>query len=455
MEKEVMKMSRVLVIPYPGQGHINPILEFSKYLASKGLKITIITNKTVKKSAQIPLNNSIQIETISDGSEQEKKPESIEEYFKRFKREFSKNLAKFLDEPKSWDFSAKLIVYDSTMPWVLDIAHQRSLLAASFFTQSCSVSALYYYVKKGLLKFPYEDSEVCNLPFLPALEMKDLPSFSEFSDPKQIVMTHLVDQFSNLEEVDWIFFNTFDKLENEILDWMASKWSIKTVGPTFALPQKDTKLSKNHMISLFDPIYNEACTEWLNSKETSSIIYVSFGSIASLKKEQMEELAYGLLMSNWDFLWVVRASEEEKLPPNFTSLALERGCLIVNWCHQTEVLSHKAVACFMSHCGWNSTLEALTLGVPVIGMARWVDQTTNSKFIVDVWRVGVRVKPNENGIVEREEIVKCIEKVTQGDEGKEMRSNAYKLKQLANEAVEKGGTSAGNIEDFISELLCS
>lgn len=130
---------------------------------------------------------------------------------------------------------------------------------------------------------------------------------------------------------------------------------------------------------MFEPKH-DAYREWLDLKKTGSVVYISLGSMASLGKQQMEELAFGLIMSNSHFLWVVRPSEVDKLPQDFTSLASEKG-LIVEWCHQPEVLAHHALACFVSHCGWNSTLEALSYGVPIVAMAQWVDQITNSKFI--------------------------------------------------------------------------
>ncbi|EYU36667.1 hypothetical protein ABFS82_14G289200 [Erythranthe guttata] len=458
VEEETAKQKpRILVVPYPAPGHLNPALAFAKYLASKGLSITVIITTNLSKSAKFSSCSSITIENISDGSEEVKEPESIEGYFKRLKTVLSQNLANFIDEQKSRGSCAKLIMYDSIMPWVLDVAHVRGLLGASFFTQACGVCAIYYHMKQGSLRIPRdeEDSRLLSLPSLPTLETRDLPCFTGIGGASQTVQTLLADQFSNLDQVDWIFFNTFDNLEYEVVDWMAKLWPIKTVGPTFALLQKDEKLSdnKSHMISLFEP-NTTTCKEWLDSKETASVVYVSFGSIASLRKEQMEELANGLIMSNRHFLWVVRASEMEKLPPNFTSLTSEKG-LIVEWCHQMEVLAHRALACFMTHCGWNSTLEALINGVPLIAMAWQIDQTTNSKFIEDVWGVGVRVKSGENGIVGREEIATCIEEVTQGDKGVEIKTNACKWKELANEAVEKGGTSANNIEDFVSKLMSS
>lgn len=236
---------------------------------------------------------------------------------------------------------------------------------------------------------------------------------------------------------------------------MASQWPIKTIGPTYLLQQKNNQLSNNksHMINLFEP-KQEPCKKWLDSKENGSVVYVSFGSMASLGKEQMDELACGLVMSSCPFLWVVRASEMDKLPKDFVSLASEEG-LVVEWCNQPEVLDHRALACFVSHCGWNSTLEALSHGVPLVAMGQKYDQTTNAKFVEDVWGIGVRVKRGENGIIGRGEIATRIKQVVEGDKAIEIKKNICKWKELAHEAVEKGGTSANNVEEFVSKIMNS
>ncbi|KAH6815975.1 hypothetical protein C2S51_020795 [Perilla frutescens var. frutescens] len=445
----------VYVLPFPVQSHINPMLEFSKCLASNTnlinvtFLITTITNKSIIK---LPPNSSITFESISDGSEETQEPQNSAD-FRRLENIVYKKVTKFfIDQQKS---SHTTVVYDSVFPWMLDIAHQHGLLGASFFTQSCSVSAIYYHIKQGLLSFPFEDQSELDLPFLPKLQTNDLPALEKVMDSNHTMLEVLVGQFSNLEKADFVLFNTFDGLEIEVVQWMMTCWTIKTIGPTHSLLQNDvvnTPHKNNQMINLFEP-NQEACRKWLDSKETSSVVYVSFGSLASLEKSQIEELAWGLMMSKCSFLWVVRASEEHKLPPNFTSLACERG-LIVNWCTQTQVLAHHAVSCFLTHGGWNSTMEGLSYGVPLIVMAQWVDQTTNAKFIEDVWRVGVRVRGSENGMVSKEEVCMCVVDIAQGDKGRELRLNASKLKKLAEEAVGEGGTTTKNIEDIVSRIMC-
>ena len=233
---------------------------------------------------------------------------------------------------------------------------------------------------------------------------------------------------------------------------MASQWPFKTIGPAIPSMYLDKRLKddKEYGLNLFKPVM-DICMKWLDTKEIGSVVYISFGSMATLGEEQMEEITWGLKNSNCYFLWVVRDAEEKKLPNNFLQETAEKG-LVVSWCPQLEVLAHKAVGCFMTHCGWNSTLEALSLGVPMIAMPLWSDQTTNAKNIMDVWKVGIRVKVDENGIGTKEEIELCIREVIEGERGKEMKRNSMKWKELTKEAVNEDGSSDKNIEEFVTKL---
>ena len=236
---------------------------------------------------------------------------------------------------------------------------------------------------------------------------------------------------------------------------MAERWTIKTVGPTAPLLFVDKRLQNGNDQQgnyLFET-NAEACLKWLDERETCSVVYVSFGSIAGPGEDQIEEVADALLRSNCKFLWVVREEEESKLPKNFKSESSEQG-LIINWCPQLEVLAHRTIVCFVTHCGWNSTIEALSAGVPMIAVPQWIDQTTNAKFIADVWQTGLRVKLNDKGFVGREEFEYCIREITEGERGTEIRRNAKKWKELAIQAVGEGGSSDRNLEDFATSLLC-
>uniref|UniRef100_A0A3Q7HJP4 UDP-glycosyltransferases domain-containing protein n=2 Tax=Solanum lycopersicum TaxID=4081 RepID=A0A3Q7HJP4_SOLLC len=334
-----------LILPYPVQGHINPMLQFSKRLQSKGVKITIAPTKSFLKNMK-ELPTSVSIEAISDGYDDDgiNQAKTYESYLARFKEVGSDTLAQLIKK-----------------------------LAKS----GCHV-----------------------------------------------------------------------------IDWMSKIYPIKTIGPTIPSMYLDKRLhdDKEYGLSMFKPMTNE-CLNWLNHQPISSVLYVSFGSLAKLGSEQMEELAWGLKNSNKSFLWVVRSNEESKLPNNFLEeLTIEKG-LVVSWCPQLQVLEHESIGCFLTHCGWNSTLEEISLGVPIVTMPQWTDQPTNAKLVKDVWEIGVRAKQDEKGVVRREVIEECIKLVMEEDKGKLIRENAKKWKEIARNVVNEGGSSDKNIEEFVSKLM--
>ncbi|KAM3702243.1 hypothetical protein ACJW31_04G011300 [Castanea mollissima] len=447
------RKTHILVIPYPVQGHINPMLQFSKRLATKGARVTLVATSTIRNSMQaLQGASSVNIKIISDGSEGEETVESLIATVDRFKDVVSQSLAEYIEKLNSSKYPPKFIVYDCALPWALDVARKYGIDGAPFYTQSCAVNVVYYHFKKGTVRLPVEEPTV-SLPSMPKLAINDLSSLLSNPSSYPPLLNLFLDQFSNFLEAKWIFFSSFKELELEVVNWMASqKWPIKTIGPTIPSMYLDKRLEddKEYGLHLFKPDV-DACIKWLDTKETNSVIYTSFGSLASLGEEQMQELTWGLKNSNCYFLWVVRETEQKKLPTNFLQETAEKG-LVVSWCSQLEVLAHKAIGCFMTHCGWNSTLEALSLGVPMVAMPQWTDQPTNAKFIADVWKVGVRIKLDERGIATKEEIEFCIREVIEDERGKEMRMNSVKWKELAKEAMDEGGSSDKNIEEFVAEL---
>lgn len=239
------------------------------------------------------------------------------------------------------------------------------------------------------------------------------------------------------------------------MKWVANQWPLlMTIGPTIPSLYLDKRLEddKDYGLSLLKPEV-DACMKWLDSKGADSVTYVSFGSIAALGPEQMEEMAKGLRRIKKNFLWIVRESEEKKLPHGFSDdVSVSGKGLVLRWCPQLRVLAHESVSCFVTHCGWNSTLEALSLGVPMVVMPQWTDQPTNAKFIVDVWGAGIRIKPNERGIITAEEVETCINDIMVEDKGDSIREKSRRWKELARMSLEEGGSSDQNIRKFVSDL---
>ncbi|PON65923.1 UDP-glucuronosyl/UDP-glucosyltransferase [Trema orientale] len=448
----------VLLLPYPTQGHLNPILQFAKRLVSKGIKATLVTTIFVHNSlhlATTPTSNlNIDFETISDGYDTTGRSISqIEAYLQTFRVVGSRTLADLITRLRDSGRPVHALVYDSFLPWALDVAKDFGLAGAAFFTQSFAVNTIYYHVHKGLLRLPLSEKTV-SLPTLPPLDISDIPSFVNSPESYPAHYHMVVNQFSNIDKADLVIFNGFQELENKTVEWMEKLWPpIRAVGPTVPSMYLDKRLEndKDYSIYLWKP-NTDACISWLNDKSLRSVVYVSFGSLSALEAEQMRELAWGLKRSNNCFLWVVRESEETKLPLElFKDETFEKG-LIVNWCPQLAVLAHKSVGCFVTHCGFNSTLEALSLGVPLVAMPQWTDQMTNAKYVEDVWGVGIRARPDEKGIVRREVVENCIKELMEGEKGKEIKKNVIKWRDLAREAVSQGGSSDRNIDEFIAKL---
>uniref|UniRef100_A0A1J3H863 Glycosyltransferase n=2 Tax=Noccaea caerulescens TaxID=107243 RepID=A0A1J3H863_NOCCA len=441
------KRGHVLAVPYPTQGHITPIRQFCKRLQSKGLKTTLTLTTFIFNSIKPDPSGPISIATFSDGYDQGRfnSADPIHVYLQNFKVFGSKTIADIIRKHQATDNPITCLVYDAFLPWALDVAREFGLSAAPFFTQSCPVNYVYYlsYLNNGSLDLPIEE--------LPFLELQDVPSFISVSGSYPAFFDMLLQQFTNFEKADFVLVNTFQELDLHEKELLSNVCPVLTIGPTIPSMYLDQRIKSDtdYDMNLFDSEDGVLCSRWLNMRPQGSVVYVAFGSLAELNNVQMEELASAI--SNFSFLWVVRSAEEEKLPPGFLETVNKDKSLVLKWSPQLEVLANKAIGCFMTHCGWNSTMEALTFGVPMVAMPQWTDQPMNAKYIQDVWKVGVRVKvEKESGIAKREEIEFSIKEVMEGKKSKEMKKNAEKWRDLAVKSLSEGGSTDININAFVS-----
>ncbi|RDX93090.1 UDP-glycosyltransferase 74B1, partial [Mucuna pruriens] len=446
----------VLVLPYPAQGHINPLVQFAKRLASKGVKATVATTHYTAKSITAP---NINVEPISDGFDKAgfaQTNNNVQLFLSSFRTNGSRSLSEVIEKHQQTANPVTCIVYDSFFPWVLDVAKEHGIYGAAFFTNSAAVCNIFCRIHHGLIQLPVNPEELpLRVPGLPPLDSHALPSFVRFPQSYPAYMAMKLSQFSNLNKADWVFVNTFETLEDQVMKGLTELFPAKMIGPMVPSGYLDGRIKgdKGHGASLWKPL-NEECNNWLEAKEPQSVVYISFGSMVSLTAEQTEEVAWGLKESGVSFLWVLRETEQGKLPCGYRELVKDRG-LIVTWCNQLELLAHQATGCFVTHCGWNSTLESLSLGVPVVCLPQWADQLPDAKFLEDVWEVGVWPKEDENGIVRKQEFVKSLKIVMEGEKSQEIRRNANKWKKLAREAVDEGGSSDKHINQFVNHLMIS
>ena len=214
----------------------------------------------------------------------------------------------------------------------------------------------------------------------------DLTSYLQDTDASTVCHQINSKAFEGAHDADFILCNTVQELEPETISALQSERPFYAVGPIF--PEGFTK-SK-----IATSLWAESdCTQWLDSKPAGSVLYISFGSYAHVSKEELEEIAYGVRDSEANFLWVLRSdivssNDPDPLPRGFAEETKDRG-LVVTWCCQIEVLAHKSVGGFLTHCGWNSTLESVWSEVPLLCFPLLTDQFTNRKLVVRDWRVGI------------------------------------------------------------------
>ena len=206
----------VVVLTYPAQGHINPLLQFAKRLASKGLKATLATTHYTVKSIHA---TTVGIEPISDGYDESgfKQAPSTEAYLESFKSVGSKTLSDLISKFKDSASPVNCIVYDSLLPWALDVARQFGIYGAVFLTNSASVCSMYWHIHHGHLTLPVkQETEPVLFPGLPSLGISDLPSFLAQPASNSAYLAVIMEQFGCLENNDWVFCNSSEELESEV-----------------------------------------------------------------------------------------------------------------------------------------------------------------------------------------------------------------------------------------------
>lgn len=202
--------------------------------------------------------------------------------------------------------------------------------------------------------------------------------------------------------------------------------------------------------------------KWLDLKEANSVVYICFGSMSSFSDAQLMEIAMGLEASGKQFIWVVKKERkegvrEEWLPEGLEKRMEGKGLIIRGWAPQVLILEHEAVGGFVTHCGWNSTLEAVCAGVPMVTWPVFAEQFYNEKLVTQILRIGVEVGAQKwerlvGDFVKREALEKAVCRIMDGEEVEGMRARARALSEMASRAIEEGGSSFSDLDAFIEEV---
>uniref|UniRef100_A0A0D9W2N3 Deoxynivalenol-UDP-glucosyltransferase n=1 Tax=Leersia perrieri TaxID=77586 RepID=A0A0D9W2N3_9ORYZ len=446
----------VLLLPFPAaQGHTNPLLQFGRRLAYHGLRPTLVTTRYVLATTPHP-GEPFRVAAIDDGFDDATGAMALlpdpADYHRSLEAHGSRSLAELIVSEARAGRPVRLLVYDPHVPWALGVARDAGVAAAAFMSQPCAVDLVYGEVCAGRLPLPVTAKDVSGLYAGGVLGVElgpdDVPPFVAAPELTPAFSAMAVAQFAGLEEADDVLVNSFDDLEPTEAAYMEATWHAKTVGPTlpsFYLDDDRLPSNKAYGFNLFSSTV--PCMEWLDKQPPRSVVLVSYGTFSTYDTAKLEELGNGLCNSGKPFIWVVRSNEQHKLSDEIRRKCENRG-LIVPFCPQLEVLAHKATGCFLSHCGWNSTLEAIVNGVPLVAIPHWADQPTTSKYMESLWGMGVRVRHDKGGGLQREEVERCIREVMEGDRKEDYKKNAVRLMKKAKESMQEGGSSDKNIAQF-------
>ncbi|XP_058738812.1 gallate 1-beta-glucosyltransferase-like [Vicia villosa] len=461
----------ILLISFPAQGHINPLLRLAKCLAAKGSSVIFITTEYAGKDMRTVNNitdksltpigdGSLTFHFFHDGlSDDDPIRTDLPAYLEQLKLVGKPFLSQIIKNYSDSNKQFSCIINNPFLPWVCDVATEHDIPSALLWIQSAAVFLAYYNYFHKLVPFPTDSEPYIDVQLNSSLVLKynEIPDFLHPFSKYPFLGTLILEQFKNLSKVCCVLVDTFEELEHDFIEYLSEKSiSIRPIGPLFNNPMIK---SASNIRGDFVKSDESSIIEWLNSNEKGSVVFISFGSIAYFSQEQMNEIAYGLLDSQVSFLWVLKQPfkelrlKEHVLPIGFLEETCERG-KVVKWCPQVEVLSHPSVACFMTHCGWNSSMETLTLGVPVLTFPAWGDQLTNAKFLVDVYGVGIRLGYGhmENKLVTRDEVNKCLLEAMTGEKAERLKQNAIKWKKKAEDVVAHGGSTDRNLDAFIQDI---
>nr|XP_043636222.1 7-deoxyloganetin glucosyltransferase-like [Erigeron canadensis] len=458
-------------IPFPAQGHINPMLKFAKILHSKGFHITFVNTefnhkRLVKSQGSDTLNrfSSFQFETIPDGlppAENEDATQDIASLCKSTSETcvepFKKLLLKLNNSTTLPPVSC--VVSDGVMSFTLDVTQELGIPNVLFWTTSaCGFLAYAHYAtlkQKGFIPLKdaadltngYLDTTVDCIPSMKGIRLKDIPTFVRTTDPDEFMVQFVLRETSRAKNASAIILNTFEDLEQDVLDELRSIYPpVYSIGPLHTLANS---MEKNDLQLLGSNLWKEEteCLEWLDSKEPNSVVYVNFGSITVMTPQQLVEFSWGLANSNQTFLWVIRpdlvSGDSPVLQPEFLETTKDRG-LLSSWCPQEKVLSHPAIGGFLTHSGWNSTLESISSGVPMICWPFFAEQQTNCWYSCNKWGIGMEIDNN----VDRKEVENLVKVLMVEEKGNEMREMARIWKKKADFM-----SSWLNINNLINQVL--
>nr|UXB92755.1 glycosyltransferase [Helleborus thibetanus] len=479
----------VVLFPFMAQGHINPFLDLARRLSSHlppPLTITIISTQAniinlrprfhsypTIHFAEIAFENPVQnTDSLSSLA-------AIARFYRTAESHLQLPFRHLIGEitRSSGGKPPLCIISDMFLGFTVDVAHEFGSKHVPFYTSGPYAMSIYNCI---WTHFPHlqlktanagnegEEDDIIPLPGLLHVTIRrsqlsnNMKAADPVNDPTSLNTKRQAEYCSRADGSLW---NTLEVLEKTSLD----EWGRKTGKPVWAigplLPSSKQGYERGGKQPTLSP---QICIDWLNLQSDNSVLYVSFGSQNSIPCAQMIQLAKWLEQSGKAFIWVLRnptgidVNEEFKpewLPEGFEDRMRETGMglIVRNWAPQIEILEHRSVGAFLSHCGWNSVLESLSRGVPIIGWPLGSEQYYNVKLLEEELGVCMEVARGYDAKIDSGEMADKVKMALGGKKGMEMKRKAEALSAEMKKAVEADadtkGTSLRALEDFVETLL--
>ncbi|KAF5446648.1 hypothetical protein F2P56_032259 [Juglans regia] len=444
---------RVVAMPYPGRGHINPMMNLCKQLVLKSPSIIVtfvVTEEWLGIIGEQTKPANIRIATIPNVIPSERvRAKDFPGFLEAISTKMEAPFEELLDR---LEHPVTAIVADTYLVWAVEVGNRRNIPVASLMTMSATVFSVVHHLELLVQNghFPVElsgrgDELVDYIPGIPAMRLADLPAFSSGNGLKVKPLSWKC--ILLVPKAHCLLFTCVHELEPQVFDNLRAEFPIPIypIGPSIPyLELRDNASGSDSNVNGVNYFH------WLDSQPINSVLYISFGSFYSVSDAQMDEIVGGVRDSGVRCLWVSRGNNAR----------FKDGCgdmgLVVPWCDQLKALCHSSLGGFWTHCGWNSTLEGVFAGVPMLTLPILFDQFPNSKQIVEDWKVGWRIKKDvkSKDLVTRGEISELLKRFMdqESNEGLKLRMRAKELQEVCQRAIAEGGSTQNYLDAFIADI---
>ncbi|XP_031112228.1 beta-D-glucosyl crocetin beta-1,6-glucosyltransferase-like [Ipomoea triloba] len=442
---------RVLMLPWLAHGHLVPYLELANELHHRNFDIhfcsTPVLLSSVKTSSSFHYDKIHTVEINLPGGDFPELLNPSRHTTKDLPRHLILTLCKafrmaspsfchILDQIKP-----DLLIYDIFQPWATEAAASRKIPAVCYGITGAASMAFAHYLLRHRTTSGFPFSEICMRPH----ELKNLrKNYKNVDLDERIAILRAMELSTKV-----LLLNTSREIEGKYIDHLSAVLGKTTVpiGSLIRVQEKEKEKEKDVEMM-----------KWLDGKQKHSTLYLSFGSEYYLSREEIQEIAKGLeLISSANFIWVIRfpAGEEtpleEALPNGFLERVKGRGIIVEKWAPQTKILGHPSIGGFVMQCGWNSFLESIHFGVPIIAIPMHSEQFVSARMAVELG-IATEVMRDDDGRLYGEDIAKAVKSVVEDKSGEEMRG---KVREVNAQMKMKGKQGIDNTAALLSELCLS